>query len=251
MPMFDQAAAWDQVSAVYQERSQILTDDLYYGPWAPAESTLSLLGDVRGLRVLDLGCGGGQAAIYLARQGALTTGLDISQQQLAVATRQANQAGVSVRWVVGGLAELALLPVAQWDLIISIYALHYMRDLPRCLAECYQRLRPGGRLLFSLDHPIHACFFDPAEQEPTLYPERSYFDATPCHWLFPDTRTQMESYHYTIGQWFDLLQTAGFRLLRLIEPPPPPTLVRELWPDDDPFSPMRNLPHSIIFCAGK
>lgn len=249
--MFDQAAAWNQVSTVYQERSQIPSDDLYYGPWAPAESELGLLGAVRGLPILDLGCGGGQAAIYLARQGARVTGLDISPVQLTFAVQQANRAGVAVQWVQGGLEALAQLPVAQWDLIISLYALHYMADLPRCLAECYHRLRPGGRLIFSLDHPIRACFFDPLDQELTLYPERSYFDTTPCHWLFPDTRVQMESYHYTISEWLALLQQAGFRLLRLIEPTLPQERLRALWPDDDPLSPMRNLPHTIIFCVAK
>lgn len=250
-PAFDQAAAWDLISASYQERSQIPTADLYYGPWAPPESELQLLGDLRGGQVLDLGCGGGQSAIWLAQQGASVTGLDISQQQLAFATSQARQAGVAVRFVQGGAEQLASWPPASWDLILSIYALPYIVDLTGCLAACQRTLRTGGRLIFSLDHPIRTCFFDPVDQELTLFPGQSYFDTTPRRWFFPEAHVPMQSYHYTISQWVDLLHGAGLRLLRLIEPVLPDEVLRELWPDDDPLSSMRNLPQTLIVCAEK
>jgi hypothetical protein len=134
--------------------------------------------------------------------------------------------------------------------VLSLYALPYITDLVRGLAACQRSLRAGGRLVFSLDHPIRTCFFDPVEQELTPYPAQSYFDPAPRRWFFPEERVPMQSYHYTIEQWVERLHTTGFQLLRLLEPALPGALLRELWPDDDPLSSMRNLPQTLIICAG-
>lgn len=250
-PAFNSAAAWDRISATYQRRNQISTHEVEYGPWSPPESTLQLLGDVHGLQVLDFGCGGGQACIALARQGALVTGLDISSQQLAFAERQVLAAQVQVQFLLGSSERLAQLPVAAWDLILSIYAFHYLPDLPECLAACQRCLRPGGRLVFSLDHPLRNCFYDQAEQELTPYPNRNYFDHSPLRWRFPETAVTLQSYHYTMSQWVTLLHNAGFAIERLVEPQPPAEILQTLWPEDDPLFPMRNLPQTIIFVTSK
>ena len=61
--------AWDQISALYQARQQRSPHEIHYGPWAPTEQKLQLLGDVRGQRVLELGCGGGQCTLAFAKTG--------------------------------------------------------------------------------------------------------------------------------------------------------------------------------------
>lgn len=250
-PAFDSAAAWDRVSATYQRRNQISTTEVEYGPWSPPESVLQLLGDVRGLQVLEIGCGGGQACVALAKQGAQVTGLDISSQQLAFAAQQAAAAQVNIQFLLGSSARLAELPPNSLDLVLSIYALQYIPDLAECLSACQRGLRPGGRILFSIDHPMRDCFFDQAEQELTPYPSRSYFDPTPLRWRFPDTSVTLQTYHYTMSQWVAMVHDAGFAIERLVEPLPPPELLQTLWPEDDPLFSMRNLPQTIIFIANK
>ena len=250
-PAFDSAAAWDRISATYQRRNQISTDEVEYGPWSPPESALQLLGDVRGLQVLDLGCGGGQACIALAKQGAVVTGLDISSQQLAFAERQALAAQVKIQFLLGSNERLAELPAGGWDLALSIYALPYLPDLAACLAACQRCLRPGGRFIFSLDHPIRDCFDDQTEQELTPDPSRNYFDSSPLRWRFPDTTVTLQSYHYTMSQWVTMVHNAGFAIEQLLEPLPPPEILQNLWPEDDPLFPMRNLPQTMIFVASK
>ena len=75
--------AWNQVSAHYQRRHAIPTNSAHYGPWAPLENELRLLGDVRGRRILEVGCGGGQCSIAFAKQGALAAGLALPLLDLA------------------------------------------------------------------------------------------------------------------------------------------------------------------------
>ncbi len=90
----DMRQAWNRTSAAYQAQHQLSTDAAQYGPWAPDEKTLRLLGDVRSKRIMELGCGGGQCSIAFAKQGALVTGLDLSDDQLSYARQLARREGM-------------------------------------------------------------------------------------------------------------------------------------------------------------
>ena len=251
MSAVDQHMAWNAVSAAYQKLFERTTTELSYGPWAPPESELRLLGDVAGLRILDLGCGGGQNCIALARQGAHATGIDLSEMQIAHARRLAAAEGVHVDLVLGSLEELGAFDTGATDIVFSSYTFPYVADMARCLEECARVLRPGGRLVFSLDHPVRGCFFDEEAGELLPYPARNYFDETTVRWRFDGTSVRMETIHRTVATWIDLLNAAGFCLTRLVEPPPPAPLLDDLWPEDDPRAPLRNLPQCIIFLAEK
>ena len=249
MKAVEMRAAWNRVSANYQSNHAIPTHSAHYGPWAPLENDLRLLGDVAGKRILDLGCGGGQCCIAFARQGAIACGLDLSDDQLEVARSLARQEHVNVNFVRGGMEDLSQFSSADWDIVFSSHAFQYLTDVPACLAECWRVLRPGGVLVFSLDHPFRDCFFDQEDEELTIYASRNYFDNTPMRWLFGDTNVVMASYHYTIAEWLEMLAQAGFTLRRLVEPPASEEMLNEIWPPDDALSAMRNLPQTIIFVA--
>lgn len=251
MKRIDMRAAWNRASAEYQRRHALSTDSAHYGPWAPRENELRLLGDVRGRRILELGCGGGQCTIAFAKQGAIAAGLDLSDEQLDHARTLAAAEGVAVEFVQGAAEELHHFADAAWDIVFSAYTFQYVADMPRCLRECARVLRPEGLLVFSLDHPFRACFFDAVEHELTPYPARSYFDATPMAWPFADSGVWLRSYHYTLAMWIEMLTAAGFRLVRLLEPAPPADLLAEIWPDDDPLSALRHIPPTVIFVAAR
>lgn len=241
--------AWNRVSPSYQANHAIATHSAHYGPWAPLENELRLLGDVAGKRILDLGCGGGQCCIAFAKQGAIAVGLDLSEQQLEVARSLARREHVDVSFVQGKMEDLSRFSSADWDIIFSSHAFQYLADVAACLAECRRVLRPGGVLVFSLDHPFRDCFFDQEDAELTIYPSRNYFDRTPMRWLFGDTNVVMASYHHTLAEWLEMLDHAGFALRRMVEPPASEEMLDEIWPPDDALAALRNLPQTIIFVA--
>jgi len=75
----------------------------------PTDQELRLLGDLKGKRVLDLGCRNGAGAIAFARQGAIVIALDASDAHVARARARAEEAEVKVEWRTGDLADLAFL----------------------------------------------------------------------------------------------------------------------------------------------
>ncbi len=118
-------------------------------------------------RVLDVGCGEGADAIWLARKGWHVTGLEVSGIALQRAARHARDAGVDVRWVHAGLAEAGLAP-GSFDLVSAQYPA--LQRTPDGAAEraMLAAVAPGGTLLL-VHHagfesqPAHDARFDPAD----------------------------------------------------------------------------------------
>ena len=114
-------------------------------PTAPENRfILSSVGDLRGKKVLDLGSGLGEAAVYFALQGAYVTACDVSPAMLAVVRRVAQRHGVHVD-VQEAPAERTGLPDAAFDLVYAGNVLHHV-DTPQTLREISRLLKPGGML---------------------------------------------------------------------------------------------------------
>ena len=109
------------------------------------------LADVRGLDVVDLGCGTGRHTAWLAAGGALVTAIDFSSGMLARARRKVDPA--RVRFMVHDLHDPLPLSDASFDAAVSGLVLEHLRDLPAFFAETHRVLRPGGRAVVSAMHP--------------------------------------------------------------------------------------------------
>jgi SAM-dependent methyltransferase len=126
------------------------------------------VGDVRGLAVLDLGCGTGRHALWLASAGAAVTAVDFSAGMLAEARRKPG--AEAIRFVVHDLHR-PLPFAAEFDLVLSGLVLEHLRELGGFFAEARRVLRPGGRAVVSAMHPAmflrgtQARFTDPATGE--------------------------------------------------------------------------------------
>ncbi len=246
---FSMQAAWDRASATYLERRGNDVAAIRYGNLAPSDDELGLLGNMRGLRVLDIGCGGGQSAVACALAGAEVVGVDLSAMQLAAAQALARQHGVAVDWRHVDGMNLGGMQGELFDLILTLQVLPYM-DAPAAMLHASNRLlRPGGRLIISIDHPLRNCFYDAEMEELSPYPVRSYDDASPLLWNFA-AGIPMQMYHYPLGKWLAWVVEAGLQVLQVVEASAPPDICDELWPEDSPLAPLRNIPHTAIIVAG-
>lgn len=219
--VIDNATGWDRWSSTYQAGVSLPTDVVHYGPDLPGEDELRLCGDVRGKRVLDLGCGGGQASVAFSRQGAVAIGVDFSAEQLAYARRLADEEGIKVELHQSDLAELAFIRADTVDLAFSAYAFDWVDDLARVFRQVHRVLKPGAALVFSLSHPAYRMVEPEPEPGEPLAVRRSYFDTT------PRVRTPMEGlelveYPHAIDELFTSLSRANFRVDAMLEPAPNP-----------------------------
>lgn len=114
---------------------------------------ISLLGPLRGARVLEIGCGGGDFAAELIKGGAKSyVGIDVSRGMIEEAQR--NMAGVAAcRFEVTDV-EVQPLSYEPFDKCVSGLAFHFLSDLPTVLCKINEALLPGGELVFSVRHPL-------------------------------------------------------------------------------------------------
>lgn len=180
----------------------------------------SLLPPVAGARVLDLGCGMGWFCRWAAEQGAASVhGVDLSTNMLERA-RSMHDFGV-ISYQQADLDALKLSP-ASFDLVFSSLAFHYLTDLGRLWREASAALAPGGRFVFSVEHPMFtapvALAGDGWLQLPggrNAWPIDSYLLEGPRtrDWLAPGVIKQ----HRTMATYVSTLAGCGFEILELVE----------------------------------
>ena len=124
-----------------------------------------LLGDVRALAVLDLGCGTGRHALRLAAAGAVVTALDFSPGMLALARAKPGAERVTFR--VHDLAAPLLFADASFDRVVCGLVVDHIADLDGLFREMRRVCRPAGWVVVSTVHPamhlrgVRARFRDP------------------------------------------------------------------------------------------
>ena len=171
---------WDADADDYQaEHGAFLGDvDFVWCPEGLREADARLLGDVAGRRVLEVGCGAAAAARWLATQGARPVALDLSAGMLRHAAQAADRTGVRVPLV---QADALALPFADgaFDIVCTAFgAVPFVADSARGDARGVRVLRPGGRWVFSVTHPMRWIFLDDPG-EGGLVAVHSYFDRRP------------------------------------------------------------------------
>jgi SAM-dependent methyltransferase len=220
--------------------------DFLWCPEGLRESDAGLLGEVTGRWVLEVGCGSAPCARWLADQGALVVGLDLSAEMLRHAVDAARETGICVPLV---QADATHLPFADgsFDVACSAFgAVPFVADSAAVMREVTRVLRPGGRWVFAVTHPLRWIFpDDPGEAGLTV--TQSYFDRTPYVEVDSAGQPTYVEHHRTLGDRVREIVAAGLTLEDLVEPLWPPGLNRN-WGQ---WSPLRGAlyPGTAIFCC--
>ncbi len=183
---------------------------------------LRLAGDVTGRRILDAGCGSGPLSAALLDRGAAVTGFDASAGMVDLARRRlGDEADLHV-------ADLdAPLPFAdaQFDDVMASLVLHYVGDWSTPLSELRRVLRPGGRLIASVNHPfVHKM----------THPEIDYFAVSQYteDFTFDGEDAVLTMWHRPLHAMTEAFTSARFRIAAVSEPPFDPDTPPELLPPD-------------------
>jgi len=147
-------AGWDRAAPRFYGGTALPV----YGPLAPTEETLGLLGPLAGTRVLELGCGSGHSLRYLCEHGAAEAwGLDLSSVQITFAADVLRPFAPRVHLIESPMEVDPGIPAGSFDLVLSIYGLGWTTDLPGTLALVARYLKPGGCFVVSGEHPAYGC----------------------------------------------------------------------------------------------
>lgn len=237
------AAAWDGNAPQWADDVRAGLDlyrELYTLP-----AFLDFLPPIRGLDVIDLGCGEGSNTRSFAQLGAHVTGVDLSPAMIELARRREAEDPLGILYEVGSFGDLASFPDQGYDGALSTMALMDGPDLRAAFAAAYRVLKPSGLLCFTMLHP---CFITPALK--WLYDtDRAcsglrigrYFDQAPFveRWRFKGRSGEhsvppfeVPRFPRTLSDYVNALSDAGFRIAKLAEPRPDPAwAARHAWLD--------------------
>jgi SAM-dependent methyltransferase len=211
---------WNDYAGAYlmSHDANLPIDDPTWSLWMLPESELGVLGPFEGRDVLEMGSGAAQFSISLARQGASCTALDISEEQLSIASGMLDHVE-SLHGerpdvtLVQGNAEQVELPDASFDIVFSDYGASMFADPLRWVPEAARLLRPGGRLAFSAISPIlEICW--PKDQG--IAGDRMVKDYFGLH------RIEDRAVYYNLpyGEWIRLFRRCGLEIVDLVETGP-------------------------------
>lgn len=191
-----------------------------WGVWGVSEDDLRMFDGLEpGMRAIELGCGTGYVSCWMARRGAICTGVDLSEAQLATARRLAAEHGVPLE-LHHGSAEATPYADGSFDFAISEYGAAIWCDPYVWLREAHRLLRPGGRLAFLGNHPL-ATVCSPWDGSPvgeTLV--RPYFDLRRVDWSTVEIEPGGIEFTLPIERWFALFREIGFEVVDVREPRP-------------------------------
>ncbi|MBV7330686.1 methyltransferase domain-containing protein [Chloroflexi bacterium TSY] len=192
------------------------------------EAILSMIGDPTGIRFCDLACGDGFFSRLLAARGAQVTGIDVSENLLRHAQRQA--AGLPITYLRDDAQELTSVADGSFDVVICNMALMDIADLTATCRTAHRILCEKGMFLFSILHP---CFETPfnAKNPSTEQDEDGNFIAKRVtrysqegKWFSDGSGMcgTLGSVHRKLSTYVNTLIRAGFTIQEFAEPLLPP-----------------------------
>lgn len=200
-------AAYEELAESYNQ----LIDHKPHNAYYDRPNTLSLLPELKGLSVLDAGCGPGKYAEILMESGAKVTGFDISVQMVQLATERNSGAG---HFFQHDLSQpLDMLADESFDVVLCALALQYLPDWDAPMREFQRLLKPKGCLVVSIEHPFSDYNF---------FKAKNYFVTEPvkCVWKGFGKPVEINSYRRSLTSCLSPMTENGFWIDKLLEPLP-------------------------------
>ncbi|MFX1559613.1 MAG: class I SAM-dependent methyltransferase [Promethearchaeota archaeon] len=218
-----------------------------------------LIGEVKGKKLLDAGCGEGYLARYYAKKGAIVTAIDLSQRLVEVSKQLTDDEELIVEYRVDSVCHIESVPNAEFDLVLSNLVLLNIPCLDDAIKEFHRVLKEGGILVFSVVHPAFNFYGPGSWQMGEKNPETNrregiyfkidrYFEEKEYerYWKTREGENFPEAisfFHRTLSTYLNSLADAGFRLVEFAEPQPI---------DDNEFFDRENrIPFFAVFKAQK
>lgn len=185
------------------------------------------IGDVSGRTLLHLQCHFGLDALAWARHGAIVTGVDLSDESIALAQSLSRELNIPAQFICSDVLRLPEHLQGQFDIVFTSYGiLHWLRDLNRWAQVIEHFLRPGGFFYIVEDHPFMRVFNSDPEQgikvnNPYFFSEKPYRAETKGSYAtdFEGEKRTYYMWDHSLGEVINSLIDAGLRIEFLHEFP--------------------------------
>jgi len=189
----------------------------------------SLVGDLSGKRVLDLGCGSGAYSLWFAARGASVVGLDLSDTMISIA--QERSRGLDAVFRVADIRQSLPFEDDGFDLVFSATALHYVDNLTTTMTEVARVLKSDGVFTASVLHPMSTARFPLSDSENVEGPDpwEGWYFGSPVRCIetpwsdFGDVSKEGRKifcHHHTIEEYVSSVTSAGMTITQILEPCP-------------------------------
>ena len=167
------------------------------------------VGNVRGLKIFEAGCGPGILAEYLIDEGAKVVGYDVSPKMIELAKNR-NPKNATFFVADGALPlPLGIEQNAQFDMVVASLAIDYIKDWTTPLSEFNRLLKPRGKFIFTIQHPLGSWNW----YKPECAFGVQYVEAT---WKgFNEEPVVMPDYYRSFEEVINPLINAGFKILKV------------------------------------
>lgn len=221
-------SGWEQMAEWWDE--QIGDEGDFWHRTLIDPPLLRLVGEVKGMRVLDLACGNGYMGRRFARQGASVTCVDTNAPLIERARTREAREPLSITYYVADAAHLDMLEAGTFDLIVCNMALMDIEDAAGAIQEVARVLRQKGRFVASLSHP---CFdkvdtsgwaIERIYPTTTIWRKMSHYREVAVAdfpWLrIPGQTVYTRNHHRPLSWYFRALRASSLVVAALEEPEP-------------------------------
>ncbi|CAM5611044.1 class I SAM-dependent methyltransferase [Streptomyces spiroverticillatus] len=204
---------------------------------------LRMLGDVRESRILDAGSGTGYLSRLLAARGARVTAVEPTGTMYAYACEQEAAQPRGVTYVRADITQLPPLE-GEFDAVVCSMVLSTVPDWKPALRACADALRPGGQLIFTVNHPAF---------EQLLAPWRTHGAYRLTRYLeeYEIPQTHAPDYHRPLSAYLKELPPLGLHFTELAEPGLPPAVAEEAAPATPGIESYVHLTNFVVVAARK
>ena len=233
---------WDKHAQLYDE-TQGKTGDIAHQLLFDPIIT-EVLGDLSDKVVLDAGCGNGYWVRRLVKSAAKVVGIDESSQLIEIAKKKKNPDNAEFR-VMDLLGDLDFVD-ATFDIILSSMVFHYLPSLDKPASEFQRILKPRGRVVICIQHPLYQYHFralDKAGKKAETFPKTvGYFDRTAIKQVTLFGKAELTTYNRPLEDYFKAFFKESFVLTDFREP----EYTEELLEKNPRYKEVREIPRALI-----
>lgn len=180
------------------------------------------LNDLRGKKVIDVGCGQGFFSRFLAEKGASVTGVDSAGPLIQIAKKE----GKNIKYIKADAANLSFAKAGEFDMALCVLSLQNMENLKGVLGEISRVLKPEGKLVAVLNHPAFripqstSWGFDEKENiqyrriDSYLSSSKNKIDMYPSR---KEKKIYTYSFHHSLQDYVKALSSSSFAVVKLEE----------------------------------